>query len=890
MRIKFLILCLVFVVFTSLPISANEVSVMGTENKTSSKLEKKGLFTASRSRMVAASVTNLEVETNQSVDFTWDSYGASATYVLEKQLNNGSYVTVKDNINTNSVSINNVEIDTNYRVYAIVNGITSSPSNVVKVDFFNGKVFAQHYDHSALSNSTMWLNNTFDGVAYTPVLKNARKGTNGWISLEGNDAFFSVGNAGATAQKIYGYFKPEVDFDSIATRVDDGVRVYVDLNGDNRIDKTTELVIDSWKGQGATTHKSNDLNFRSGEYYLFLIEYFNWGYGGGSVSLEYEYRYSNWIQMDSNWFFVMPNMPFPILSDLKKINSFEFDNVNNTTVIDEANKTIKISVPAGTDLTNLVATVVYEGDGITPLNNLNFSSSINYTVTADDGSTSVYTITVNKGSLSGVVYAQHYDHSSLISRYEWLNNTFDTVLLDPVIKNAIHGYNNWISSSLYNAFLYNVSGKKTSQRLYGYFTPGVNMFAIGSRVDDGIRIYVDLDRNNKIDLVSERVLDSWTLQGAYLHSSNNLNIDVGEPYLFLIEYFNWSDGGAAVSMEYKNRYGHWYIMPQNWFSVEPGMNIPGYSSEKNITSFEFNGINNITTINQNNKTINIVVPFGTDITSLTPTIIFEGESINPIASARNFSSAVSYTIMAEDNSTAVYNVVVTVELDTSCTDCTIEIVDGNFIGGSNLGAKKYNYPINFESQFNLKNPLYNLVMSIDLKNVVLTDSEDIAKNNGVSLFMEYVYPEVVDVSFEKGSSTVDVSYLSQITSNGADGYTVNVIVVDPNAHIKLIGDITVNISIKTDIVFNSKKTNGTVNEDMFILKSGTEYYSLMELPFHIEEQLQLATNALDSFNHNSDIEIESRVKYKSSELGSYINIDPATQKIIFVNRNLVDGE
>ena len=61
---------------------------------------------------------------------------------------------VKNNINTNSVKIKKFEVDTNYRVYAILNGVNSLSSNIVKVKLLNEKLFAQHYDHSALSNSS----------------------------------------------------------------------------------------------------------------------------------------------------------------------------------------------------------------------------------------------------------------------------------------------------------------------------------------------------------------------------------------------------------------------------------------------------------------------------------------------------------------------------------------------------------------------------------------------------------------------------------------------------------------------------------------------------------------------------------------------------------------
>ncbi|WP_345027293.1 BspA family leucine-rich repeat surface protein, partial [Flavivirga jejuensis] len=65
------------------------------------------------------------------------------------------------------------------------------------------------------------------------------------------------------------------------------------------------------------------------------------------------------------------------------------------------------------------------------------------------------------------------------------------------------------------------------------------------------------------------------------------------------------------------------------------------------------------TINDDN-TIVVTFPFGTDITALTPTIgIPEFATVNPTA-VQDFSTPITYTVTAEDGSTATYTVSVTV--------------------------------------------------------------------------------------------------------------------------------------------------------------------------------------------------------------------------------------
>ena len=69
------------------------------------------------------------------------------------------------------------------------------------------------------------------------------------------------------------------------------------------------------------------------------------------------------------------------------------------------------------------------------------------------------------------------------------------------------------------------------------------------------------------------------------------------------------------------------------------------------------------TINTTNHTVSIEVEYGTNVTSLTPTIgLSYGATINPTSgTARNFTSPVTYTVTAEDGVTQqVWTITVTI--------------------------------------------------------------------------------------------------------------------------------------------------------------------------------------------------------------------------------------
>jgi predicted extracellular nuclease len=86
------------------------------------------------------------------------------------------------------------------------------------------------------------------------------------------------------------------------------------------------------------------------------------------------------------------------------------------------------------------------------------------------------------------------------------------------------------------------------------------------------------------------------------------------------------------------------------------------SSEKDIVTFEISGQLSVD-IDANAATVNVVMPYGTDLSNLTPTI-----TVSPLASidpasgvAQDFNNPVNYTVTAEDGTQKVWTVTVTVQ-------------------------------------------------------------------------------------------------------------------------------------------------------------------------------------------------------------------------------------
>ncbi|MFZ2038725.1 MAG: ice-binding family protein [Minisyncoccia bacterium] len=109
------------------------------------------------------------------------------------------------------------------------------------------------------------------------------------------------------------------------------------------------------------------------------------------------------------------------------------------------------------------------------------------------------------------------------------------------------------------------------------------------------------------------------------------------------------------------------------FNVTLQSNIvtfPAESSAKDITAFTVPGQDGSTTISIASSTVNLTVPFGTNVTALVPTITITGASVSPASGiAHNFTASSTYTVTADDASTHDYTVKVTIT--SGLTDATI---------------------------------------------------------------------------------------------------------------------------------------------------------------------------------------------------------------------------
>lgn len=100
-------------------------------------------------------------------------------------------------------------------------------------------------------------------------------------------------------------------------------------------------------------------------------------------------------------------------SSTRAITAFNFVDPPVTGDIIEANHTIAVTVPYGTNVTALTPMIGHTGASVDPASGVpqNFTNPVTYTVRAGDGSTQVYTVTVTKEPNSGGSGIESFTHT-----------------------------------------------------------------------------------------------------------------------------------------------------------------------------------------------------------------------------------------------------------------------------------------------------------------------------------------------------------------------------------------------------------------------------------------------------------------------------------------------
>jgi hypothetical protein len=200
------------------------------------------------------------------------------------------------------------------------------------------------------------------------------------------------------------------------------------------------------------------------------------------------------------------------------------------------------------------------------------------------------------------------------------------------------------------------------------------------------------------------------------------------------------------------------------------------NSAKDITSFSVPGQTGTAAINNTNNTVSFTVPYGTSLTSLAPTIaVSPGASISPASgTARNFSSAQTYTVTAANGSAKTYTVTGAVAKNTAKDITSFSVAGVNGV----VGADTVTVTV----------PLFTDVSALS-PTIVVSDRATVSPASGTA--QDFSSPKTYTVRAENGSTKT---------------YTVTVAVTTWTA---------ANVSFSGYVQHTSKFFNGTISGNSF---------------------------------------------------------------------------
>ncbi len=347
----------------------------------------------------------------------------------------------------------------------------------------------------------------------------------------------------------------------------------------------------------------------------------------------------------------------------KSITKFSLDGHDGVIIGND----IAVEIPYKTDVTNMAATFTTSGvkvnangkDQISGQTANDFTNPVIYTVTAEDGLTQDYTVTV--------IVAKN--HEKNITKFS-LDGHDGVISGNKITVNV--PYQTDVTSMIAT---FNTSGGKvtiagveqTSGQTSNNFTaPVVYTVTAEDESTKDYTVSVIIDKSNKKDITE------FSLNGFDGVISGN-DIDVTVPYqtdvTSMVAAFNTSGDKVTIAgiEQTSGQTSNNFTAPVIYTVTAADGSTKNYTAsvtiaknhEKDITKFSVAGVDASIT----NKIINAVVPFNTDITNLVATFTTTGTKVTisgkPQTSGvttNDFSSILYYTVSADDGSTQSYTV------------------------------------------------------------------------------------------------------------------------------------------------------------------------------------------------------------------------------------------
>lgn len=221
--------------------------------------------------------------------------------------------------------------------------------------------------------------------------------------------------------------------------------------------------------------------------------------------------------------------------------------------------------------------------------------------------------------------------------------------------------------------------------------------------------------------------------------------------------FTVTNANMTFALGFASNGGDFYIT--NWKIEKTGQSGP--NTETDITAFTFTEQTGDATIDEENHTVSIEVAYGTDITSLSPSItLSSAASVSPNTGvAQNFTNPVTYTVTAEDGTTDQdWTVTVTVAAASTETDITAFSL-AEQVKDATIDTENHTVTIEVAKETNVTNLTPTITVS---------DDATVSPNTGVA--QDFTNPVTYTVTAQDGTTDQDwtVTVIEELPSLKVD--------------------------------------------------------------------------------------------------------------------------
>jgi len=645
----------------------------------------------------------------------------------------------------------------------------------------------------------------------------------------------------------------------------------------------------------------------------------------------------------------------------KAITEFRFATPVATSTINESNHSISLTVPFNTDVTTLVPTITITGVSVSPLSGVaqNFTNPVTYIVTAADGSTQAYIVTVSTTTDPDIALVAADKLALTDNLIKGGNPDLEniiTVLTNPLPVSGSNGSTiTWISSSttlvsndgqtivrslfatgdatttltatltkglVTDTKFFNLTVLKLPANSVATITSSSYTVSAGGTVTETItsvpfgtskaaflaaltkgditQTWNDSDINDPVTSGNTLVVTAQngtvvtytisvlatpvTLSGiAITNPATKLIYTVGDvlDITDLVVTGTYSDGSTttdAITTANITGFDSSSSVINQTLTITVNGKTTSYtidivaplSSDKNITAFSFPQGNGIIS----GTDIAVVVPFGTDRTSLVPTITLNSGTVNPLSDVtQDFTSPVTYTVTAADSSTKIYIVTVTVAQPSDLSVLVTTIANAQ---------SKYDSAIEGTLPSQYSSPLKdNLLTAIGVASAItstspqsVVDAMVVTLNMAIATFEAGVVPpdKVAPVINLNGQSVVDVHIGDTYTDAGAiamDNVDGSVTVVTTGS----VDTSTLGSYIITYTATDTAENIGTATRIVNVVDVTKPIITILGgNPVTIEfgsEYIDAGASSIDDADGNLTNQIASSTNVDSNVVGSY---------------------